>query len=170
MKEILVLSDSHKNILLLKSVLEKENEADIIIHLGDYYEDLNPFVRIADAKKFYRVPGIYHNGYRNGTLKNVQRIKIAGFGFLFAHTFEDLSKNMPFEKFNLYGHTHKAELFGKRNIFINPGHLKAKVDRGYPASYGKILIDNKKIEIKIIDINGETIKEYMEETNDNRRN
>lgn len=40
MKKILVLSDSHRRRIILEEIFEQENDADIIVFLGDGLEDI----------------------------------------------------------------------------------------------------------------------------------
>jgi len=40
MTKVIVISDSHGNQKLLRQALENENDAQIIFHLGDFYNDL----------------------------------------------------------------------------------------------------------------------------------
>ena len=173
MKKILVISDTHGNRELLEMILDKNQAAhsDVIIHLGDNYEDIYKAKNLPKQSKIYRVPGLFHPGYVSGSLNIVEKMDIEGFGFLFAHRLEDLLKYGSYEKINLFGHSHRPEIFARDDkIFLNPGHLKRIKDRGHPASFAVITIDENRIDIKIIDWKDNIIKEYTEETNVDRRN
>ncbi len=78
MKEILVVSDTHRNYDLLQHVLDSNIFADVIIHLGDNYDDLDSCVYNRRGRKVYRVPGIFHPEYKNGKLPHVLEFEIEG--------------------------------------------------------------------------------------------
>ncbi len=162
MKKILVVSDTHKNLKLLSEVLKNNiKDVDIIIHLGDYYEDIIGVENLLKNKIFYRVPGIFHPGYINGSLDIVKKIKVENITLVFAHRLEDLIKYAGFGDINLYGHTHKPDIFIRYDkMLVNPGHLKSNTDRGSTASYAIITID-KSPKVVIKDIFGNIIKENL---------
>ena len=175
MKNILVVSDTHNNIDLLEMIINMQKEIpDIIIHLGDFYDDIFMVKNLPENTKIYRVPGTFHPGFKNNTLDIVKVVKIANTEFMFAHRFQDLvslANKIGFKKINLFGHTHKPEFFIRDgNLFINPGHLNDWYDRGQNASFANIKLAENKISIKIIDYENKLIKEYTEDLNVNRRN
>ena len=138
MKEILVVSDTHGNHEMLQHVLDSNLLVDVIIHLGDNYEDLDSCVYNRRGRKVYRVPGIFYPEYRNGKLPHVLEIEIEKKKFLIAHSPNDLISSADVF---LFGHTHNWEcsksIFGIR---FNPGHLYAKEDKGRIATYGIITL------------------------------
>ena len=176
MKKILVISDTHRNKIILKEVLEKNiKNVDIIIHLGDYYEDIEKFELLLEGKELYRVPGIYHPKYKNGDYPATKNIKIEGWNIVLVHDFKDLINQKLFKDINLHGHTHRAEIFLKDGkTFLNPGHLKDHFDRGLFASYAIMELIPKSVDIKIINLSDKIIKEKiiekMEDINANWRN
>ena len=53
-----------------------------------------------------------------------------------------------------HGHTHCPNIEFKNEVLIlNPGHLKADVDRGYPASFAEIKLRESTCDIQIIQLN-----------------
>lgn len=143
MEKFLVLSDTHGNLDLLDMVLQRENNCTAIIHLGDNYEDLERCSNLPEIM-IYRVPGIFHKGYRDKSLPAIIKVKSNDWSILLVHDLNDASEKVHDVDIYLHGHTHKPGLineYGK--IFFNPGHLKQISDRGNPASYGIIKLDKK---------------------------
>jgi len=140
MKKILVVSDTHRNYDMLQQVLDSNIYVDVIIHLGDNYDDLDSCVYNRRGRKVYRVPGIFHQEYRDGKLPHVLEFEIEGRKFIIAHSPDDLDHSADVL---LFGHTHNWEcsnsVFGIR---FNPGHLQAKKDKGRIATYGIITLDD----------------------------
>ena len=54
---ILVISDSHGNTRNIERALEKQPEANIIIHLGDGADDIVDLEFVYRDKQFYQVAG-----------------------------------------------------------------------------------------------------------------
>jgi len=150
MEKILLLSDTHSNDNLLKSVLSANPECDSIIHLGDNYEDLDNFPNFIKGKNLYRVPGIYHPQYINGEIKATKTLEVKNIKMLLVHSKNDIS---DIADLYLYGHTHEWELRNSTNgIFLNPGHLRQSYEKGRKASYALIKINKVNIKIKFLDI------------------
>ncbi|NQV17657.1 MAG: metallophosphoesterase family protein [Armatimonadetes bacterium] len=136
MKKLIVLSDTHKNQILLRRVLSNEENLTHIFHLGDFYEDLDNNFDLIDEKEIVKIPGIFHSKYLDKTLPAIQSANISGWNFLLIHNIEDLKDIPNSTDFILYGHTHQYS-FEKRNnlYFLNPGHLKEKIEKNRKASY-----------------------------------
>jgi uncharacterized protein len=159
MKKIIILSDTHKNQQTLKNVFEIERKYTHIIHLGDNYEDLNNNSDITENIELIRVPGIYHPGYKDGTLPIILKIEIDNWKLALAHRLEDILKNSIPADIYLYGHTHHSYFNQVENkYFINPGHLKAKTDRGQKASYIVLTIENNNAEIQFKHLDGKIFR------------
>lgn len=156
MKEILVVSDTHRNYDLLQHVLDSNIFADVIIHLGDNYDDLDSCVYNRRGRKVYRVPGIFHPEYKNGKLPHVLEFEIEGKKFIIAHSPDDLNNSADVL---LFGHTHNWECSNSPfGIRFNPGHLKARKDKRRIATYGIITI-KEEITFKIFSYENEPILE-----------
>ena len=170
MKRIMVFSDSHGNSALLKTLIDKNEKPDMIFHLGDYYIDMSRIRDLPKDIKVYTVPGIAYPGYDTDEMQLIKSIEIDGVKFSLVHRLQDIFSFGKYGKINLFGHTHKPEIFVQDDmIFVNPGHTKSETDRGYKASYALIELHKNKIEIKIIDYQDEIIKEYTEDLNVNWR-
>lgn len=159
MKKIIILSDTHKNQKTLRDVFKIESKYTHIIHLGDDYEDLDNNFDITENIELIRVPGIYHPGYKDGTLPIILEIEIDNWRFALAHKLEDLSKTSIPADIYLYGHTHHSNFDHIENkYFINPGHLKAKTDRSQKASYIVLIIDNDNVKIQFKHLDGKIFR------------
>ena len=152
MYKILIISDTHGNFAFLRRVLEEEKNCNQIIHLGDYYEDLNEHSDLIANTEVLRVPGIMNPGYFSGKYPFFQKIEIYKISIVCIHSLQDLKRAGTTGDIILFGHTHKPELVPVDGQYlINPGHLKHKEDRGYTASYCLLEISETKIIIKFKD-------------------
>lgn len=148
----MVLSDTHGNLDLLNNVLKRESDCTAIFHLGDNFEDLDRCEHFPE-KNLYRVPGIFHKGYRDKSLPAIIKLDSNGWSILLVHDLNDALAKAQDVDIYLHGHTHKPEIqqkFGK--IFFNPGHLKQAHHRGYQATYGILEIEEKKSNFYVKDL------------------
>jgi uncharacterized protein len=169
MEKVLIISDTHNNSNILKSVLGIENDCSIIFHLGDYYEDLDKCMDYVSGKTIVRVPGTFHKGYRDGSVSAVKIYSVFNWKFLLVHDVNIVSRKIQDVDIIFHGHTHQAEL-QKNNgrYFFNPGHLKQKYDRGSEASYAileiyedrlKFIVKNLKNHVIFMKIIKKTLEE-----------
>lgn len=169
MQKILVLSDSHRNLRILENVLEANLDCDIIIHLGDDYEDMDNFPNLTKGKEVIKVPGIFHPKYKDGSLPKQKEISFAGKKIILVHSEDDIEGTADLY---LFGHTHNWELSNsKKGVYFNPGHLHSEEEKGLPsrsrprakpwqnkatakqgriASYGIIEINEEKFKITML--------------------
>jgi len=154
MRKILVLSDSHGNQKLLRQALENEKDAQIIFHLGDFYNDLEENLDLTEGKDIFRVPGIFNSGYFSGKLAATCVIEVNSWKIGGVHAPQDIPKLPRKLDVILYGHTHSYKVEKQLNcIYINPGHIKNQIDRGNMATYAILEISDEAIKIKIKQIN-----------------
>ena len=155
MTKILVLSDSHNNQILLRKVLSQEKGCDILFHLGDYYEDLEGNDDLTDKKKIFRVPGIYHRDYFSGKLNKIETVNVHDFRFTLVHNIADLDRSNLETDIVFYGHTHIVSIDEIEDVYyINPGHIKAKIDRNQEASYIVCDLNNNELQLFIKNLTG----------------
>jgi hypothetical protein len=147
-KKIIVTSDSHGNHLALKSIVEKNKNADLFIHLGD---------GICDAERLPDFTFTYVRGNCDGGSHTVETvIDIAGNKTVCTHGHvygvkSGLGKLIQHAKsiecdIVLYGHTHipNIEQHGSLHI-MNPGSVYDNV------SYGIITVsDNGEISMELL--------------------
>ncbi len=143
---IAVMSDTHGNIKLFQDMIDfatEELNVKAVWHLGDTYEDCDK----VDLRGKYvvRVPGIYHPGYQSGAIDSTLSIPFEPFNFLLVHDPSD-ARGMMLADSNvvLHGHTHapKCSVDHRGRLYINPGHLKSKRDRGHDASIMVLTINS----------------------------
>lgn len=152
MPNILIVSDTHGNSRFLRRVLVTEKECDIIIHLGDYYEDIEEHPDLTLNKDIYRVPGIMHPNYFSGKYPFYCNLEIEGLKISCVHSLHDQKRIPGKADIILFGHTHKPDLIHKdTTLYVNPGHLKRDEDRGYTASYCLMQITKDQIIINFKD-------------------
>lgn len=159
MKKIIVLSDTHKNQKTLRDVFKNEKKYSHILHLGDNYDDMDNNLDLTDKKEVFKVPGLYHSGYKDKSIPPLLEIEIENWQLALAHDIEDLLKTKLPADIYLYGHTHHSTYDHINNRhFINPGHLKAETDRGHKASYIVIILDENEAEIQYKHLNGKIFR------------
>ncbi|MDG5814448.1 metallophosphoesterase family protein [Chitinispirillales bacterium ANBcel5] len=152
-----VVSDTHKNIDYLQKASEfliSRQKVASIYHLGDDYEDV---MGLEDwYVEIVQIPGIYDERYRNGTLPAKLREAILGLEILLVHSIQkDLTEDDKIKSdVILSGHTHKQDLTLDEGIlYMNPGHLKGKLDKNMPPSFGMLSIENRSVTATIFDLN-----------------
>lgn len=128
MIKILVISDTHGNMVDLSRLNEMMQESDCVFHLGDHYDDMrNYYFSLKD--KLYRVHGNCDWGNQKDIVVSVGEHKIfATHGDLYSakRTTEKLVKKAKEECCNVvfYGHTHIPEIREEDGVLlINPGTL-----------------------------------------------
>lgn len=168
MNKILVISDTHNNLKYQELAINKVPDANLIIHLGDNYDDAEDLIN--QGYQVIRVPGVWCPDYSNEAVDNRKIFVIDGWHFFISHTKTsheyDLAKDLKPEetlKKNeidvfLYGHTHIPELNKENSIIIcNPGHLKSIWEKGYSPSFAVITTSENELKIQIRELLEEKI-------------
>lgn len=151
--KILVFSDSHNDITSMVRVVENNNP-DMIIHLGDNYNDAQML-----KAKFPDTP--FHNVVGNCDFESAQSVKtfeVGNIKFFITHghlygvktRMDKLIKKGHEEQADivLFGHTHKAYLRKENGMWVlNPGII----NKIFTSSYAQIMIENGQADCKIID-------------------
>jgi len=146
-----VMSDTHGNRRLMHRVatdLTARFGAEILYHLGDDYEDALALEELGYAVRM--VPGLWCPEYHDARVPNRRMDDVGGLTVACAHADKDLRHPERAAAVILTGHTHEAglALLG-RSLYVNPGHLKARVSRGEPASFAVVEIDASEIHAAI---------------------
>ncbi len=156
-----VVSDTHRNAAFLEKVigrLRKEHIA-ILYHLGDDFQDV---VDYADSRfDIVQVPGIYHPGYRDGSLEKKRVETVQGLRIMLVHSLDkDFSdEDRIHADMVLHGHTHRAQISLEDGfLYMNPGHLKGPMDKNTPPSFGFLEIQEKSVEAKIYNLDFEEVE------------
>lgn len=146
--KILILSDSHNDIVSLDKVMHSEKDADTIFHAGDYAKD----IRAVDtsAQIVYVVRGNCDGTF--STDDDEKMITLEGIRFFLTHGHKygvksGLSRLTTTAKYKkadvaVFGHTHIPLCINSEGILlINPGSISyVKSNR---QSYAVIITDGK---------------------------
>ncbi|MGQ9920639.1 MAG: metallophosphoesterase family protein [Desulfobacca sp.] len=167
-----LISDSHGDDEAIQAVtaIFHRAQVDKIFHLGDDYEDILFFQD--EPLDVVAVPGLYCPAYRDPAIPNRRREEIAGVSLLLTHS----PKVSPYDQpgdgdpqqlaqqvdLVLYGHTHIPKIHQVNGVWwINPGHLKASDNRGWPPSYGLLRLEPPTVVVQIVALStGEIILDY----------
>lgn len=163
-----VFSDSHGNLDYLETAASyavHKGQADVLIHLGDDYEDarvLNEF-----GRRLIRVPGVFSPKYQDTSVANRLLETFGPWDVLITHTAEKHPNDLPGDldpqelaanramHLVLHGHTHTPRVERIEGLwFVNPGHLKREDKRGHPASFALLDLTDRKATAQIIQVVG----------------
>jgi len=166
-----IFSDSHGNLKNLeraaKYLLENE-KAQILVHLGDDYDDTKILEKF--PLRVIKVPGVFSSYYQDPAIPNRLIETFKGKKVLISHTEtshkNDLAKDLKPEEviakrevdLAFVGHTHIPKIEDREGVLIlNPGHLKKEDKKGYSPSFSLVDFDEKIA--KIFDLERKTIIE-----------
>lgn len=157
--KIVVVADTHKNYKDYKAVIEKNDDADLYIHLGDGEHEFLDVAREFPDKKFIFVQG----NCDFGTYKLMEIVEAGGYKLLCVHGHEYNVQGGLDALINeaktrgcqvaLYGHTHMYRTECIDGVYImNPGAIDSPRGKNKP-SYGIIHIDDSgKLKMNIVAI------------------
>ena len=169
---ILLISDTHQNIEFVQIMVDTEKNADLVIHLGDDYQDAQLFI---DAGiPLIRVPGTWTPEYSNPMIDNRRFETFFGWKLFLTHTPTAAPQDLPDDidpeqvirdkqcDIFCHGHTHHPMISKAKCVTIlNPGHLTSPIDRGARASFARLDVSNEACTINIIDFFTRTIVQEM---------
>ncbi len=155
-----LISDTHGDIENLNKAVKllASEGVDVIIHLGDDAADIG---KIKDpGVRLIAVPGVFEDAYADKKIPNRIIQRFDGVRVLITHTPDSNDKDLPGDlkpesvleessaDLIVHGHTHSACITKKGGVtFVNPGHLKSSVSRGFGPSFGVLDFSAKKIKI-----------------------
>lgn len=152
-KTIGVLSDTHG---LLRPEIEKQlSGCNHILHAGDI-GDLAVLQRLERIAPVVAVRGNMDYGSWSNALPVKEMVEIDGVFFYLLHDLYHLDLDPAAADIHVVisGHTHQSKLFRKDGvIYLNPGSAGHR-RRHYPVSMAVIHIQDKKVTLRIIEING----------------
>lgn len=155
--KIIVLSDSHGDIEKAEKVISKNRDADLIIHLGDYFRDAQ---QLADKYPLIPMEYIYGNSdFMIGDVPSEKLLVYEGKKIFITHghrysvkwDYDNICKKAEETGADvlLFGHTHVAEVIDRGNYkVINPGSISDSRD-GKAESYALIRINGEDVEAKL---------------------
>ncbi len=157
--KILVVSDTHRNFAILNEVVNKNLDADLIIHLGDGENEARDVHNLHPEK-----PMIYVGGNCDyGSHKQWHVVNACGYKIFCCHGHnEDIHSGLGLLvskakaedcKIALYGHSHLYRTEIVDDVFVmNPGSLDSPRNHNDP-SYGVILLSSTgEIQMNIISV------------------
>lgn len=158
-----VMSDTHGNgDLMFQAAVSMTRVfgAEIIFHLGDDYRDA---VGLAQAGYDVRmVPGLWCPEYHNTRLPKRLVETLDGVTVACAHADKDLRHVERAADIVLTGHTHTANIaMLGRTLYVNPGHLAARTNRGQAASYAILAIDPTQVIVSVHDAVNDTLRDTL---------
>ncbi len=147
---ILVLSDSHDSIYW-ENFINRFNfgKYDLVLHLGDNYSDIYDLQKIFTGD-IIAVPGLWRKEYSDKAIENIRLIEFENFNIIMSHVENEGRLLFTDDKqyIQLFGHSHQYLIDKKDdNYLLNPGHLKNRIDRGYPATFGEIIVNGSSIDL-----------------------
>ncbi|RSN72510.1 metallophosphoesterase family protein [Candidatus Methanodesulfokora washburnensis] len=166
---VMVMSDTHGELDNLKSILPRIREInpDLVVHLGDNYED----AELLRDFPLLRVPGVYESYYSKPEVPNRIILNLSGWLSLLTHSHLRHENDLPWDPdpqdlvrrkavdLIIHGHTHipRAELI-EGVVYINPGHMKKEDKKGYPPTFSLIEAEEE-LKVRIIELSGRVMLE-----------
>ena len=152
--KILVLSDSHSSLRFMRECVSKV-QPDVIIHLGDHYDDGEALHEEFPNILFYQVPGNCDKYRAPIHAREILVMTIGGVRFYMTHghihkvkmVLSLLMRDARAAQADiaLFGHTHQAYCEQHDGLWLmNPGSCS-----GFRPSYGWIIIDNNHVSCQI---------------------
>ncbi len=166
---VAAVSDTHGNLAGMQRLSERLKAMGIttLLHLGDDYRDLAAFA--AAGLNVIGVPGLYCPEYLDQQIPNRMVVELGGVKLLLGHTGERHRLDPPADPdperldqevhLVLYGHTHIPAVEQRQGVvWVNPGHLRDRIDRGYPPTFALMSLGQKEamVQIKLLE-DGATI-------------
>jgi uncharacterized protein len=158
--KIAILSDTHMkkhNDKLFKLIDNVSNDADMIIHAGDYVSS-SIVAKLREHKNFVGVYGNNDKGYIRDLLKEKMIIPVEGYKIGLYHgngnsknTLESAYDAFSSDKVDIivFGHSHQPLILTKNKILmINPGSPSYKRKEPW-YSYVILEIENRKINVQL---------------------
>lgn len=152
-----VMSDTHGNRRLMHEVADRMVASlgvSTIYHAGDDFADAEELDFAGHIVRM--VPGLWCPAYTAGRVPRQILDHVDGLSVAMAHAEKDLRHVERSASVIITGHTHLAsvERLGS-SVYLNPGHLKAPVDRGQRPSFARIVLEASIFEITIHETSGD---------------
>lgn len=161
MKLFLIISDSHGDTSVIRSILKKHDSVNHIIHLGDFYRDAWELQSSFPEKQFFFVTG--NCDFFDGQCQNEQILEEEGMKLYLTHghryhvknTLQTLKDKASNERYNvvMFGHTHLPliERLQDDCLLINPGSVSLPKGMN-PCTYALLEIGNGRAEARILEV------------------
>lgn len=150
------MSDTHGNRRLMHEVADVmvgSFGVTTIYHAGDDYTDAEELDFAGHIVRM--VPGLWCPAYTAGRVPRQIIDHVDGITIAMAHADKDLRHVERSATVIVTGHTHVAsvERLGA-SVYLNPGHLKAPIDRGQRPSFAVLTLEPKRLRIEIREVDG----------------
>jgi putative phosphoesterase len=155
-----VVSDTHGNREGMLRLADRLRYLGVstVLHLGDDYQDMDTLAQA--GLEVIGVPGLYCPEYRDPDIPNRRVVELGGLKLLLTHTQaltgydspEDPDPELACYEVDvvLFGHTHAPRLAERQGvIWINPGHLRHRTDRGHPPSFALLHISPPELKVQV---------------------
>lgn len=161
-----VVSDSHGHLENLRRAIKAMREAgvDLIVHLGDDYDDVKALSG-QEGAGIIQVPGVFSTYYQEVGIPNRIIEEWEGVRVLLTHTPEAHKNDLPTDlkpeeviargevRIVLSGHSHIPKVKERGGvIWVNPGHLKDDDKKGYPPTYAILEIAGTEVRANILTV------------------
>ncbi|MDI6854701.1 MAG: YfcE family phosphodiesterase [Deltaproteobacteria bacterium] len=163
-----VVSDTHGNIEGMRRLAEllKTEGVSTVLHVGDDYRDLEILEQFGLEVK--GVPGVWCREYSDPRVPNRLVVELNGVKILLTHTESRHRNDAPGDpdpqvlaqevQIVLFGHSHRPALEDRQGVlWLNPGHLKNRQDRGYPPTFALLALSPEKVAAKIRGLEDEAV-------------
>ncbi|MGB9846654.1 MAG: YfcE family phosphodiesterase [Desulfotomaculales bacterium] len=163
-----LVSDTHGELENLREALRQMTDrhaVEMVVHLGDEWEDAAVFRELPPAVEVLAVPGIYAPEYRNPAVLNRVVREIAGWRVLFTHASSATASDLPGDPdpeelaaghavdVVAYGHTHVPSAEERGGVlWVNPGHLKSADKKGHPPGYAVLTFREEEVKAEVFDL------------------
>lgn len=160
--KILIFSDSHTDVEIMRDITEKE-APDIIMHLGDHYGDAMALKEAFSHIPLYCVPG---NTDKEASYKYEKTVELCGKRIFLTHGHVQRTAEYPEGIRNLFiygaedkgadiilfGHTHEPYLHWCNGVWImNPGRVGLNNQKKYiSGTYGVMHLEPDGIKWSIV--------------------
>jgi putative phosphoesterase len=155
-----VVSDTHGNIEGMRRLAEvlRTKGAFTLLHVGDDYRDVKTLKQF--GLEVMGVPGLFCREYGDPRVPNRLVVELNGVKLLLTHTESRHKNDAPGDpdpqvlaqevEIVLFGHTHQPALQERQGVlWLNPGHLRNRKDRGYPPTFALLVLSPEKVAIEI---------------------
>jgi putative phosphoesterase len=155
-----VVSDTHGNVEGMRRLTDmlKARGVFTLLHVGDDYRDVRTLKQA--GLEVIGVPGVFCREYDDPQVPNRLVVELNGVKMLLTHTEGRNRHDAPGDpdprilarevQIVLFGHTHNPTLEERQGVlWLNPGHLRNRADRGYPATFALLALSPPEATIEI---------------------
>lgn len=148
--KVLIVSDTHRSLKNLETVLEREEPIDMLIHLGDVERQMADVIQMTDCP-IHMIAG--NNDFLSG-LPGEEEFEIGRYRVFITHghryfvnfgeeELQDTARELGAD-IVMYGHTHRPVIEAEEDLItLNPGSLTYPRQQGRQPSYIVMTLDEE---------------------------